>query len=48
MSVGTLRVEHYNSDLGITVSFLEIHKWEPDIILDSHLPFICSALFKST
>jgi hypothetical protein len=23
--------EHYNSVLEITVSFLEIHKWKPDI-----------------
>jgi hypothetical protein len=22
--------------------FLGIHKWEPDILLDSHRPFICS------
>ncbi len=28
--------EHYNSDWEITVSFLGIHKWGPDIILDSH------------
>jgi hypothetical protein len=33
MIVGTLRAEHYNSVLGITVSFLGIHKWEPDIYL---------------
>jgi hypothetical protein len=25
--------EHYNSVLEITVSFLEIHKWEPDIYI---------------
>jgi hypothetical protein len=36
--------EHYNSILEITVAFLGIHKWQPDIycILDSHWPFICS------
>ncbi len=43
-SVGTGRTEHYNSVLEIRVSFLGIYKWEPDIILDSHRPFICSAL----
>jgi hypothetical protein len=25
------KTEHYNSVLEITISFLEIHKWEPDI-----------------
>ena len=33
--------ELYYSVLEISVSFLEIHKWEPD--MDSHRPFICSA-----
>ncbi len=28
-----LEAEHYNSVLEITVSFLEIHKWEPDIYI---------------
>jgi hypothetical protein len=28
-----LETEHYNSFLGITVSFLGIHKWEPDIYI---------------
>jgi hypothetical protein len=37
--------EHYNSVLEITVSFLGIHKWEPDIYIDSHRPFICSVLY---
>ncbi len=32
----------YNSVLEITVSFLGIHKWETDIILGSHQPFIFS------
>jgi hypothetical protein len=26
--------EHYNSVLEITVSFLGIHKWEPDIYIE--------------
>ncbi len=34
--------EHYNSVLALTVSFLGIHKWEPDIYVVSHRPFICS------
>jgi hypothetical protein len=35
--------EHYNSVLEITVSFLGIHKWEPDIYIGFSLAFICSA-----
>jgi hypothetical protein len=34
--------EHYNSALEITFLFLEIHKWKPDIYIDSDRPFICS------
>jgi hypothetical protein len=35
--------EHYNSVLEITVSFLGIHKWKPDIYTGfSSAPFICS------
>ncbi len=33
MSVGTGGTEHYNSVLEITVSLLEINKWEPDIYI---------------
>jgi hypothetical protein len=34
MSVGTAwETEHYNSVLEISVSFLGIHKWEPDIYI---------------
>ncbi len=35
--------EHYNSVLETTVSFLGIHKWEPDICIGFLPPFICSA-----
>jgi hypothetical protein len=28
-----LETEHYNSVLEITVSFMVIHKWEPDIYI---------------
>jgi len=35
--------EHYNSVLEITVSFLGIHTWEPDIYLGFYCSFICSA-----
>ncbi len=31
MSVGIGETERYNSVLKITVSFLGIHKWEPDV-----------------
>jgi hypothetical protein len=34
--------EHYNSVLEITVSFLGIFKWEQDIYIGFHQPFICS------
>jgi hypothetical protein len=44
MSAGTGR---QNSVLEITVSFLGIHKWEPEIyISDSQRPFICSVVVK--
>ena len=35
MSVGTWNwgIEHYNSVLEITVSFLGIHKWEPEFYI---------------
>ncbi len=33
MSVGTGRTEHYNSVWEITVLFLGIHKWKPDIYI---------------
>ena len=36
--------EQYNSFLEITVSFLGIRKWEPDIYIGFSPPFICSAL----
>ncbi len=43
---GNWESKHYNSVLEITrpcaVSFLEIHKSEPDIYMDSRRPFICS------
>ncbi len=44
MSVGTGRQNIIILFLETTVPFLGIHKWEPDIILDSHRPFICSAV----
>ncbi len=34
--------EHYDYVLEITVSFLGIHKWEPDIYIGFSLAFICS------
>jgi hypothetical protein len=34
--------EQYNSVLEITVSFLGIRKWEPDIYIGFSSPFICS------
>jgi hypothetical protein len=40
--------EHYNSVFEITVSFLGIHKWEPDIYIIFHRPFICSLLATAT
>ncbi len=36
--------EHYNSVLEITVSFLGIHKWEPDISIGFSSPFVCSVV----
>ncbi len=36
--------EHYNSVLEITVSFLGIHQWEPDICIGFYRPFIWSVL----
>ncbi len=41
--------EHYNSVFEITVSFLGIHKWEPDIILGFSLALHlqCSTLWTS-
>jgi hypothetical protein len=33
--------EHHYSVLKTTVGFLGIHKWEPDIYIGSHQPFIC-------
>jgi hypothetical protein len=30
---GILETEQYNSVLEITVSFMGIHKWEPDIFI---------------
>ncbi len=41
------KTEHYIFVLEITVLFLGIQKWEPDIILDSPQPFICSASYHS-
>jgi hypothetical protein len=39
-------MEHYNSVLEITVSFLGIHKWEPDIYIgfSPALPLQCVRL----
>jgi hypothetical protein len=36
--------EDYNSVLEITVSFLGIHKWEPDIYIGFSTALICSVL----
>ena len=33
MNIGTGGAEYYNSVLEITVSYLGIHKWEPDIYI---------------
>jgi hypothetical protein len=35
---------HYNSVLEITVSFLGIHKWEPDINIGFSPALICSVV----
>jgi hypothetical protein len=40
MNVGNLETEYYNSVLEVTVSFLGIHRWEPDIYIGISLTTI--------
>ncbi len=42
LSVGIGETEQQSSVVEITVSFLGIYKWEPDIYIGSHRLFICS------